>query len=324
MRKTEKIYRQSKGDDMKYCFIINPAAGKSVTKEGLEERIIRACEDKGVDGYVLYTERAGDMQRCIAQFCEEHVGEQIRFYACGGDGTLNEAVNGVMALENREGVSLGVLPVGTGNDFVRSFSPEGDFLSLEDQIAGKSIKIDSVSAGESIFVNMLNVGFDSAVVSTISKLRDKSRLMRGQFAYVISVAINFFKMPKTRLSCEFDDGEKVEGEFLLSAFSNGQYYGGGFKAGADAKLDDGLLDVLFVKPCPRLVFLSLISKYKKGTLLEDPKSEKYVIFKKCRSLKASFSEDSYICVDGEIVDEHTFNIEMLPGTLKFSLPGKEK
>ena len=103
--------------------------------------------------------------------------------------------------------------------------------------------------------------------------------------------VNFFKMPKTRLSITFDDGERVEGEFLLSAFSNGKYYGGGFKAGAEAELDDGLLDVTLVKPCPRSVFLGLVAKYKNGTLSEDPRSKIYVYTKKCAFLKVDFLDE---------------------------------
>ena len=305
---------------MKHFFIVNPVSGDGKHVDELIENIHTVCRENNLEYDVRLTEYPGHAKWIVKSELSSYSGS-IRFYACGGDGTVNETATGLVEEGRGE---LAIIPVGTGNDFVRSFSPEGDYLSLENQIMGKSIKVDSVSAGDSVFVNMLNVGFDSAVVSTISRLRNKNRLMRGKFAYIISVAINFFKMPKTHLSCEFDDGEKVEGEFLLSAFSNGQYYGGGFKAGAEAKVDDGILDVLFVKPCSRFVFLSLISKYKKGTLLQDKKSLKYVIFKKCRSVKASFSPESDICVDGEIVEQHAFNIEMLPITLNLSLPGKEK
>lgn len=305
---------------MKHFFIINPTSGNGKSHKPLIESIHSVCLERKLEYEVRTTEYAGHAKWIVSTELSSN-RDRIRFYACGGDGTVNEVASGLVGHPRAE---LAIIPVGTGNDFVRTFPVNADFLDLDAQLNGNSRRVDAVSAGDSIFVNMLNVGFDSRVVSTISRLRDKSRLMRGKFAYIISVAINFFKMPKTRLKCVFDDGERVEGEFLLSAFANGKYYGGGFKAGADAEPDDGIIDVLFVRPCSRFVFLSLISKYKKGTLLKSPRSLKYVVFKKCKSLVAEFSLDSDVCVDGEIVDEHSFNIEVLEGAVNLSLPVKEK
>ena len=303
---------------MKHLFIVNPASGDGKKHKSLIEDIHRVCKEKGLDYDVRMTEYAGHAKWLVkseALTCKD----EIRVYACGGDGTVNEVASGLVEAGRGE---LAVIPVGTGNDFVKSFSPDGEYLSLENQLCGKSVAVDAVSAGESVFVNMLNSGFDSAVVSTIARLRDKSRSMRGKFAYIIGVAINFFKMPKTSLCCEFDDGEVLEGEFQLAAFSNGQYYGGGFKPLEIARPDDGILDVIFVRPCPRTVFLRLIAKYKNGTVLKSPLSKKYVITKRCKRAKLSFSPSSDVCVDGELVKMRNFDIEIIPRSLKLSLPLK--
>ena len=305
---------------MKHFFIVNRASGKKGTHDALVEKINSFCLQQELDYEVRFTEYPSHAKWIVKSELAKKAGA-IRFYACGGDGTVNEVASGLVGENSAE---LAVIPVGTGNDFVRSFTPSGSFMSIEHQINGESIRVDTVSAGESIFINMLNVGFDSAVVATISCLRDKTSLMRGKLAYIFGLIINLFKMPKTTLSCEFDDGEKIEGEFLLSAFSNGQYYGGGFKAASLASASDGMLDVIFVRPCSRLVFLSLVSKYKNGTLLEDKRSEKYVIYKKCSSLKAAFSKESAVCVDGELVGMHEFDIEIIPSSLNFSLPSERK
>ncbi len=303
---------------MKHCFIVNRASGNGKGIDALVDRIKALCVEKGLDYSVDFTEYPCHAQEIVKAVAEKS-DVPVRFYACGGDGTINEVVNGI--IQNGKG-ELAVIPIGTGNDFVRSFCDACDFLCLENLVFGKSIKVDTVSMGNGVFANMLNVGFDSSVVQTIANSRDKSPLMRGKLAYIIGVCINFIKMPKTRLSCTFDDGEKVEGEFLLSAFSNGKYYGGGFKAASRAEVDDGILDVLFVRPCPRLVFLTLISKYKKGTLLDDERSGKYIIFKKCRNLSVSFSSESPVCVDGELVEEKDFEIKVLPSSLDFVVPCK--
>lgn len=303
---------------MKHLFIVNPVSGDGKKYKSLISDIHKICRERQLDYDVRVTDYRGHAKSIVESEIAASDGE-IRFYACGGDGTVNEVAAALVECGKGE---LAVIPVGTGNDFVRSFSPDGDYLSLENQICGESVEIDAVSAGKSIFVNMLNVGFDSAVVSTISRLRNKSSLMRGNFAYIIGVAINLLKMPRTTLRCEFDDGEVLEGKFLLTAFSNGQYYGGGFKPLEIARPDDGILDVILVRPCSRLTFLSLISKYKCGKILEDKRSGKYVITKRCKSAKVSFSYDSDVCVDGELVGEKSFDIKILPATLKVSLPIK--
>lgn len=304
---------------MKHFFIVNPASGDGKSHKELIDRIHKVCREKGVDYDVRVTEYPGHAKWLVKSVLA-NTRDAVRFYACGGDGTVNETSSGLVEMHGGE---LAVIPVGTGNDFVRSFSTDGSFMSIEEQLGGYAVKIDAVSAGESVFVNILNVGFDSAVVKTISSLRNKNRLMRGRFAYIIGVFINFIKMPKTTLSCTFDDGSVIEGDFLLSAFSNGQYYGGGFKAGALAKLDDGLLDVILVRPCSRPTFLSLVGKYKKGTVLKDKRSDKYIIYKKCKSLKVSFDGDCPVCVDGELVSQRSFDIEVIPNSLSISLPGRK-
>ncbi len=304
---------------MKHFFVVNPASGDGKKHQSLIADIHKLCSGMGLDYEVRLTEYSGHARWLVRTALAEN--KDIRFYACGGDGTVNEVACG---LAEGQGGELAIIPIGTGNDFVRSFSPSGDYLSLEDQISGESMSVDLVSAGNTAFLNMLNVGFDSAVVKTIAALRDKSRLMRGKFAYILGVIINFFKLPKTDLRCVLDNGEVVEGKFLLSAFANGKYYGGGFKAASDAELDDGLLNLIFVRPCSRFVFLSLIGAYKKGTLLKCKTAKKYVISKKCRSLSVTFSPESAVCIDGELSDEHTLDIEVLPKSLQLSLPSAER
>ena len=88
---------------MKHCFIINPASGKSETKEGLNERISTVCEAAGTEYSVIFTKSEGDATAIIKSYCEQNGGD-VRFYACGGDGTLCEVVGGVMALEESERV----------------------------------------------------------------------------------------------------------------------------------------------------------------------------------------------------------------------------
>ena len=304
---------------MKHIFIVNLMSGNGKRHQSLIDDINRICDERKLDYEVRLTEYPLHAKEIVKTVLADNT--DVRFYACGGDGTVNEVACGIVECGCGE---LAVIPIGTGNDFVRSFAPDGDYMSLENQLSGKSVKIDAVSVGTDFFVNILNVGFDSAVVRTIANLRNKSSIMRGKFAYIIGLIINLFKMPKTTLRCEFDDGDIVEGKFLLSAFSNGRFYGGGFQPAANAELDDGMLDILFVRPCSRMTFLSLVGKYKKGTLMGCKRAEKYVVSKKCKSLKVTFSPESSVCVDGEMTDVHSFDMKVLPLSLALSLPCKER
>ena len=112
---------------IKHVFILNPAAGKREGKESLRSQIEQACLARGVDFVIHVTGQAGEATSFVDAFCTREPDTQLRFYACGGDGTLSETVNGAYGHPN---AAVGVIPVGTGNDFVRNFSGKQAFLDI--------------------------------------------------------------------------------------------------------------------------------------------------------------------------------------------------
>ena len=100
-------YRLCMEKNMKHCFIINPASGKQTTKEGLDVKIAELCSKRGADFDIFFTQKSGDASAYIADYLHEDPAEEIRFYACGGDGTVSECVNGFMSREDRSNMSLG-------------------------------------------------------------------------------------------------------------------------------------------------------------------------------------------------------------------------
>ena len=162
---------------MRYCFIINPASGKPETKADLESKIKAVGDLRGLDVTVLYTSNEGEATTLIKEFADRYPDECIRFYACGGDGTLCEAANGVMSIENRERVSLGVIPVGTGNDFVRCFSPGELFFDVEAQVDAECFDIDLIKCNDMYAVNMINIGFDCQVVVKTVRIKKKKFIL---------------------------------------------------------------------------------------------------------------------------------------------------
>ena len=304
---------------MKHCFIINPASGKETTKEGLEERILQTCEAQGVECFVYNTTSRGDAGRFIKEYWEENREDEIRFYACGGDGTLCEVVSGVMALESRDNVSVGVLPVGTGNDFVRNFSPKELFFDIEAQIGAQDVSIDIIECNGYYAINMINIGFDSQVVVNTDKVK-KKRFIPSKLAYICGLVITLIKKPGVKMSVAAEGEGETRRELLLSTFANGCFCGGGFHSNPHAKLCDGRINALFVKNITRIKFFTLVGKYTKGTHLdggfEDIIDEQY-----SNSFSLSLDVPTQMSVDGEMVDTgNRVDIRCLNKALRFLIP----
>ena len=164
---------------MKHIFLINPAAGK----KGNAESIIRPqiedyCGKAGLDYEIYVTKCQGDAQN----YCREHAksGEALRFYACGGDGTLYEVVNGAYGYPNCE---VAVIPLGSGNDFVRLFGTKEQFCNVEAQVTGIPVELDVIKCGDKIAINQCSMGMDAEVCAKQSYFK-KMPLMTGETAYV--------------------------------------------------------------------------------------------------------------------------------------------
>ena len=303
---------------MKYCFIINPASGKSATKEGLENRIAEECAAAEVECDILYTERAGDAQRYIAELRDKYPDEDIRIYACGGDGTLNEAVNGIMALDDRSGVSLGVLPVGTGNDFVRSFEKSSLFLDISAQIEAQPLDIDLIKCNDFYAVNMINIGFDCQVVVKTAEFKH-SRFIPSKLAYICGLVATLIKKPGVNMDMSIDGEMPTARKLLLTTFAKGQFCGGGFHSNPYADLGDGIIDSIVVNNVSRTRFLSLVGSYKKGTHICEKNAR---ILKNIRAsaYKMMFDRPTEISVDGEIVKVDRIDMSCAKGALRFLVP----
>ena len=303
---------------MKYCFIINPASGKSATKEGLEQRILDAGVARGLDVSVFVTERAGDACDHVRDFWRANPDEDIRFYVCGGDGTLCEVVNGIMSLEDRSRVSFGVVPIGTGNDFVRNFTQKDRFFDIDAQLDATEIEIDVMKCNDLYSVNMINIGFDCQVVVKTDKYK-RHKLVPSKMAYILGLLATIIKKPGTSVSVRKDSGEAVKKELLLTTFANGCFCGGGFKSNPNASLCDGSIDAIYIKNISRIKFITLVGQYKAGTHL-DGSLEHIITTDKAQSYSLEFSEPTRICIDGELVVVDRADISCVRGALRALVP----
>lgn len=300
---------------MKNYFIINPKAGKGKHSEALEAQIRSACERCGADYEIYRTTAIGDATRFVREKCAEGDTLPARFFACGGDGTLGEVVNGAVGVA---GAYVGLIPSGTGNDFVRNFSEKELFFDIEAQIGGANVKVDVLKCNDLYAINMINIGFDCEVVK--KKVNIQSRgILPSKLAYIFGLVATLIKKPGVRAKFSFDGGEPFEKTCLLTTFANGKFCGGGFKSNPLAELCDGECDVLLVNNVSRTKFVSLVGSYKKGTHI-NPKTVKVLSAHKTKSIDIEFFGTQSISVDGELFDFERITISCVRGALGLTVP----
>ena len=301
---------------MKHIFILNPAAGKGNKLNLFEEELHTIAKEKAIDYEIYHTSGVGDATRFVRETCAAHAEMPLRFYACGGDGTINEVVSGAVGFENAE---VALMPIGTGNDFVRVLGKREDFLDVAVQIVAEAVPFDVIQWNDKYCVNMMNIGFDGEVAARASRAK---KYVPSGLAYICGVAGEVIKMTKARFRLTMDGKDMGEKQVQISLYANGSFCGGGFRAAPYADLHDGLMDVCFIRPVSRLTLIRLIGSYKKGThmLLKD--TEKYFEYYKCSEVRLEFGKPQRICIDGEIEECETLCIKALRDAVRIVLPGQ--
>ena len=303
---------------MKYCFMINPASGKQSTKEGLEDKIRSACAKRNIQPTIIISKSAEDARAQVIDFCNSNIGEELRVYACGGDGTLNIVMNAIMNTEDHSRVSLGVIPVGTGNDYVRNFKPTEYFMDIDAQLGAEAVDVDLTKINDLYSINIVNTGFDAYAVCNMEKVK-KKKFVSSKLAYILGVAMTLIKKPGVKLSIIGENGEETHRELMLVTFANGRFYGGGFNSNPGANLNDGNLNVLFVNNLSRIKFVLLVKHYKNGTHLCG-KFNKILNDEMVKSYEMKFDTPTPISVDGEIHFIDHVKIECVKSAIKFLIP----
>jgi len=296
---------------MKHLFIINPTAGKNTDPEALRKKINEAMSGSSDELEIYVTKAPLDATEKVRAEAEK--GAPLRVYACGGDGTLNECVNGAASFEN---VALTHYASGSGNDFLRMFgSDTALFTDLKALINGKAQPIDLIDVCSRKSINICSLGFDARVGIDVHKYT-QNPFISGTMGYVASLLSHFIKGINRPLKIKLD-GKELTGEFALVCACNGRYYGGGFNPVPEAEPDDGLMDVLIVKKVSRLTFIKLIGKYAKGRYAE---LTKYISHYRCTEIAFESDEELGINVDGEAVFSKTPAFRIEPGAVNFIFP----
>lgn len=305
---------------MRHIFIINPAAGKSDSTEILRKQIHALKTDDSIEVYI--TKEAGDA-RLKAQK-EASVGDEIRIYACGGDGTANEVLSGIAGHKN---CALGIIPLGSGNDFVKAFEPLGreDFLNVQGMVDGEEKEIDLMECSGNYSMNVMSVGFDAAVAKNVAKFK-RLPLVSGSLAYKMSIVYCLFTKRKHKVKIYLDGEEFTKADYekttLLAVGGNGKFYGGGFKAAPMADLSDGYIDFVHSNTLSVFKFIGMIGKYTRGEHINNPKLP-FITFQRCKRIKFVSPELVDINFDGEIFVEKDPEVVIVEKALRIILPKKK-
>ena len=299
---------------MKHIFIINSVSKSKGKRKKLFNHIIEVCNNEKVDYDIYFTKENGDAYRYAREIAE--TGQQVRFYACGGDGTVNEMAAAVAGIPTAQ---FTVIPIGSGNDFIRSFAAKENFMDIVSLIYGKPVTIDLMRVNDRYCANITNIGFDRRVVSATDRVK-KTRIITGQAAYFAGVLLGFLFIRKELLHFTFEDGTQSAHRLLLTLFANGRYYGSGFQACPDASLTDGMLDMMIIPPMGRLKFISLLGQYRKGHIMDTAFGRSKIIYKKCREITISRATPIKYCLDGEILSAKEIHISMEPRVATFVVP----
>lgn len=300
---------------MRHIFLVNPQSGKGHGLRKLVPQIEKAAKRAGIPWELHLTRHARDAEETVRRL-SQNTREPLRFYAVGGDGTLHEVVNGAMGFPH---VEVAFVPAGMGNDFARMFHHPEYFQEIDRQIAGTAEVIDVIRHNDRYSINVLNIGLDAAVAKKAAEYRSKTPLKSAQ-AYLAGIVSVLRTNPGYFLHVKIGEGAAQHRQYTLTAIGNGAYCGGGFKALPQASLQDGMLDVIVVNKLRRRTLLPLLTHYRKGTHLQQQGIETLLSYHKCRTLRLEAQGGIQVCADGELYQVDSLEIEIVPASLRFSVP----
>ena len=295
---------------MTHLFIINPAAG-SRDRSGEYRQKIEAAFANHTDPYrIEISQGPGDCTKLAREAALS--GETYRIYACGGDGTLNEVVQGAAGFDN---VAITVYSGGSGYDFVKLFDDPKAFFDIERLLDAETATFDLIKCNDDYSLNICSVGLDARIGTDVQSYK-RLPLLHGFRAYVASTVVNVFKRIAEHYVVHIN-GEVIDGEKTFVCCCNGRFYGGGFNPVPEADPSDGLMDVLLVDKVSLLQVPGIVGKYKNGQYKELPHLVRHVLTDRVQIV---CDKPSPISLDGELRQAKEINMEIAKEKINFFYP----
>lgn len=316
-----------------WIFLVNPVAGDRSGQRSLRKMLATVEQARGPGRFsVVSTEERGHAKPLVHELAKQYGSDAVLFI-CGGDGTIHEAVNGLLAADNApDTMSIVVLPYGTGNDFSRHLYGRLGPQEILDGLRRKAVPgpVDVIRAQGMYSVNVLSFGLDTRVQMINEKFAEKAAFL-GESSFVLSSLAGILGQRKFRMGMEAESVDKdgVTGtikdifDYTLMAVCNGEYYGGGFHPAPGALSSDGILDICRVDPIPLPGILRLLPKYRNGTHTGHPAVHRHSVRK--GTLYSLDDADPLLGnMDGEIFKSGRVDFSCVPGALTvYRLPQEE-
>ena len=295
---------------MKHLFIINPAAGSRDRTKDYSVAIHEACSARNLDYRIEVSAAPGECMRIAREAALP--GEEVRIYACGGDGTLNVVAAGAAGFPN---AAVTVFSGGSGNDFVKLFNNPKAFFDLERLLDADEAEFDMIRCNGDLALNICSGGLDARIGTDVASYK-RIPLLHGFRAYAASTVVNVIRGIAEHYIVEVND-EVIDDEHTFVCVCNGRFYGGGFNPVPEADPADGLLDVLLVKKVSRLQVPLVIGKYKGGRYAQLPQLVRHLLTKE---LKIRCDKATPINLDGELRMAQVVDFKLAEEKLRFFYP----
>jgi len=302
--------------------IVNPNAGGGKGKKDWK-RISDLLTRENISFISRFTGRRGQ----AIDYTDEAIEKGFRrFISVGGDGTLNEVVNGIF-IRNRvpaNEITIAMIPVGTGNDWGRMFGIPSIYEGAVKVIAeGKTMLhdiglVDYFEGEQSrrrYFINITGLGFEALVVKKTNRQKDRGRNSKAIYFFNILSSLVSYRITAADIII---DGRKSSADIFSINVGNGRYCSGGMRQTPDALPDDGLLDVTVIKEMGRLEIIKNLRLLYDGTILSHPEVDGY----RCRNLKIESESLLFIESDGELLGHTPAEIGIIPSAVNIVYAGR--
>lgn len=304
-----------------YLVLVNPnAGGKKAAKDWpLIEGFLQQAE---LNYQVFFTKYRHHAIQLTKEYLEKGFTKII---AVGGDGTINEVVNGIF-LSNSENIKiaeLGVVMIGTGNDWGRMFDIPSDYEKAIEIIKNRNIFRQDVGhatfhtgnkLNERFFINAAGIGFDAMVCNKTNERKDKGH--SSNLSYLRALLTSLLKYRSLEANLRIDQRDLISTKLFTMSVGIGKFSGGGMQQVPDALADDGLFDITLVNKISKAKIVRKIKKLYDGTIKEIEEIDAY----RAKKVEVSSSEKMLLEVDGEILGHAPFTFEIIDDTLGICVP----
>lgn len=322
---------------MKHLIVFNGSAGSEKDLASFKELVEK--EFKGLDFELYETTAPKAAIKFVKEYLKKNNKDTVRVYACGGDGTVHECANALVGFDNAQ---LAIYPVGTGNDFAKTYAGTKDYNQIvKEKAAEKRLtnfnklinapvqeidlsKITGDSLKEPMYsINVINFGFDAIVGAMGNYYKEHGIPANAPKKYQndpYGYALNHDAMKHGRFNdtvvCA--DGEQLnEKQILLGTLAQGQFVGGSFWAAPKSDNTDGLIDVCILKTMTFLGLGMIIGTYTKGKHLD--KKRKKIVYRRAKEISIVAPKEIDVCVDGEMIKGKEFKVECIKGAIKLAM-----